>query len=267
MSIQNPGGAASRAASRTRSLQKVLIKHETMRPRDYSTGRFTALFNPSELRYSREASWDVQSVGGLLPLGGAQRVAFHNVKPQTLAIELFFDTYEGAPQLATDGFARAQRAPATELSQVAGPPSAVDVTPYTNQVARLATIFPELHRPPRCELWWGQYCLIRGVLTSLSEQYTYFLPDGTPVRATLSCTFTEAVDASLRSLLPELHSADVPKRRVVRRGDTLSSIALEVYNDASLWRHIAVANGIDDPRAIQPGKVLLIPKLREGGAP
>jgi len=261
MSIENPGGAAGKVAAQTRSLHKLLIRHEASRPRDFA-GRVTAHFNPSELRYSREIGWDVQPVGNLLPLGGAHRLAFHTTRPQTLAIDLFFDTYEGAPETGAGGFARAQRSPSNELSTVAGPPSAVDVSTYTNQVARLGTIWPELHRPPRCELWWGQYCLLRGVLTSLSEQYTFFLADGTPVRAVLSCTFTEAIDATQRSILPELHSADIPRQRVVRKGDSLASIALEVYDDASLWRHIATANKIDDPRRIQPGLVLLIPPLR-----
>jgi nucleoid-associated protein YgaU len=236
MSIENLSGAPVKADARSKSLQKVTIKHETARPRVFS-GQITALFNPSELRYTREAAWDVQPVSGLALLTGAQRVAFHTSKPQTLAIDLFFDTYE----------------------------QGADVTAYTNEVARLATVFQELHRPPRCQLWWGQYCLLRGVLTNLGEQYTFFLPDGTPVRATLSCTFTEAIDADERSLLPELHSADVPKRRVVRRGDTLSSIALELYNDASQWRRIASANRIDDPRGgLRVGATLLIPPIREG---
>jgi nucleoid-associated protein YgaU len=59
----------------------------------------------------------------------------------------------------------------------------------------------------------------------------------------------------------ELHSADVAKRRIVRRGDTLSSIAIEQYNDVTQWRAIAIANDIDNPRALTPGQVLVIPKL------
>ena len=59
----------------------------------------------------------------------------------------------------------------------------------------------------------------------------------------------------------ELHSADVTKTRQVRRGDTLQSIAAEEYNDPRLWRAIATANSIVNPRQLLPGTVLSIPKL------
>jgi nucleoid-associated protein YgaU len=48
----------------------------------------------------------------------------------------------------------------------------------------------------------------------------------------------------------------------VRRGDTLSSIAAEEYNDAMLWRPLAEANRINNPRVLTPGQVLVVPVLR-----
>ena len=51
---------------------------------------------------------------------------------------------------------------------------------------------------------------------------------------------------------------------IVRRGDTLSSIANDEYRDPGLWRPIAQANGIFNPRILEPGTQLLIPALRAG---
>ena len=68
-----------------------------------------------------------------------------------------------------------------------------------------------------------------------------FLEDGTPVRATLSCTFLEVVPQA-RVRVTELHSADVPRTRRVTRTDTLASIAAQEYGDPGLWREIARAN-------------------------
>jgi hypothetical protein len=246
MSMRNLGGGKTLGGSKSR--QKVTILHETITPNQY-LGKVQAHFNPSELRYSREVAWTIDPTSGQTIIATSPRIEFQSSRPQTLAIDLFFDTYEGVP---------GGPAPAPGTSP------ATDVSRYTGQVASLATLWRELHRPPRCQLWWGQYLLIRGVLTSISENYNFFLADGTPVRAVLSCTFTEAIDPDDRVTAPEQHSSDVDKRRIVRRGDTLSSIALQEYNDASKWRHIAEANKLDDPRQLRPGQSLLIPSLRIG---
>jgi nucleoid-associated protein YgaU len=138
---------------------------------------------------------------------------------------------------------------------------ATDVRRHTDRIAALAEVDRDLHRPPICRLEWGTFDIFTGVLTSVQQTFTLFLEDGTPVRATLSCSFAEATRAA-RSSARELHSADVTKTRQVRRTDTLHSLAAEEYNDPSLWRHIARANGIVNPRELMPGTVLTIPKLR-----
>jgi nucleoid-associated protein YgaU len=45
----------------------------------------------------------------------------------------------------------------------------------------------------------------------------------------------------------------------VRDGDSLQSIAFAAYGDATKWRTIAEANGIDDPLRLRRGTVLSIP--------
>jgi len=87
-----------------------------------------------------------------------------------------------------------------------------------------------------------------------------FLDDGTPVRATLTCEFTE-VGSHGKARAAELHSADVIKVRQVQRYDTLQSIAAEEYGDPAQWRPIATVNGVVNPRALVPGTTLTIPKL------
>jgi nucleoid-associated protein YgaU len=88
-----------------------------------------------------------------------------------------------------------------------------------------------------------------------------FLEDGTPVRATCRCTFKEWRSNPDDQRRQDTKSSDIPKSRVVRRGDTLSSIAAEEYLDPGKWRPIADENGIDDPLNLVPGKELLIPAL------
>jgi len=54
-------------------------------------------------------------------------------------------------------------------------------------------------------------------------------------------------------------SASGGRTYVVKRGDTLSSIAAKFYRDASKWRKIADANGIRDPKNLKIGQKLRIP--------
>jgi len=259
MSIEKAKTGTLRSlASGNEALKKVVIEHETTQANFYN-GTIEALFNPSQLRYSRDVSWAIEPVSG--QLAGAHWVAFQASRPQTLTVDLFFDTYEGDPNaLGQSAIVRGVRAllPDNPITRRNERPSGADVTGYANKVINLAMVQPELHRPPRCRVWWGRYVLIRGVLTSVTEDYSFFLADGTPVRTTLTCAFTEALDRPI-----ELHSADVAKQRVLRRGETLARIALEEYNDASQWRLIADANRgkIPNPRVLAAGIVLEIPPL------
>jgi nucleoid-associated protein YgaU len=48
---------------------------------------------------------------------------------------------------------------------------------------------------------------------------------------------------------------------VVIEGETLSGIAATHYDDPRMWRPIALANGLSDPRALASGQPLRIPAL------
>lgn len=241
------------------ALSRLTILHEK-KQRDVFDGEIVARFNPNHLRYDHRVEW--RAAGTVAPsiAAGYQRMEFQATPPATLAVELFFDTYEGAPSTGTSGLL--DTAPVDRLSE--GDVNASDVTNSTAMVAGLAQVASGLRRPPVCRLAWGKALLFEGVLTQLQQDLTFFMPDGTPVRATLGCTFTAYRTFEAAAKEAELYSADVVKRRAVRRGDTLSSIAVEHYGDAARWRDIARENRIDDPRAIAPGQVLVIPRLGTG---
>ncbi|GAA5193533.1 peptidoglycan-binding protein [Rugosimonospora acidiphila] len=198
-----------------------------------STQTVTLAYNPGQISRSRSVNWHRTKVksGGSPKWAAPQQ--FLGLEPESLSVELFFDTY-GSGQ---------------------------DVTRATGRIAVLAEVDRELHSPPVCRLSWGtQSEIFTGVLTQLDQRFSMFASDGTPVRATLNCTFIE-YQTSAEAKANEPHSADVVKVRVVRRGDTLASIAAQEYQDPARWRDIAVANGIANPRTLLPGSVLTIPKL------
>lgn len=239
------------------SLEKLTIKYEERR-KGWFTGLIRALFNPTSLSFSRSVNWKSEVPATSATDSEYQKLRFESTALETLNVTLFFDTYEGDPAAFLPAFSGI---PSPFGANLFAQPNAVSVLKYTDAVAKLTRFDRELHRPPICQLRWGQGLGFKGVLTSLKQDFSLFLEDGTPVRASVDCTFMQYQSEDDR-ILNELHSADVAKRYTVLPGDTLSSIAAAVYQDPSQWRAIAAANGIENPRRLSPGQVLAIPKLR-----
>jgi contractile injection system tube protein/LysM domain-containing protein len=227
------------------TLEKLTIEYEQGQEGKF-TGTTRALFNPSELTFSRKLTWTPKNTAlARTPVG----VSFDTRQLATLTVALFLDTYEGAPTGGLFG---------TSLGASSKPTS---VLPYVAAITSLASMQPSaagqraLDRPPTCVLRWGQQVLFMGVLTSVDHKLVLFLEDGTPVRATMTCSFLEYVYESAAA------AADTATKYTVQQGDSLQSIAAAQYDDDSQWRVIAAANGIDDPRKPLSGLTLLIPKL------
>ncbi len=184
------------------------------------------LFNPTQYRLEKSNQFSEVAVPGL----SAPLLQFGKGGAGVLSMDLFFDTYE----------------------------TRSDVRTYTDKIVSLLDIDSELHAPPVCIFSWGHLNFIC-VLERASHTFDLFLPDGTPVRATVAVSFKEYFDG--RNHDANLQSANFTKRHVVKRGDTLSGISAAYYEDSTLWRHIAEENSIDDPLAIQPGQVLVVPAI------
>lgn len=252
-----------RKSEQPSALKMLRITHETV-TKDKFDGEITALFNPTQLRYETQTEWLATPTAGLSIEGGDIPLTFQSAPPSTLTVELFFDTYEGARSEGDGGLLDGLRAALVPDNPFEpSRPSGSDVTLHTAKVEALTRFKPELERPPFCHLSWGDNSeLFRGVLRQLHQDLTFFLPNGTPVRSTLSCTFTgyRTEKGAARSL-PE-SSANIAKLIVARRGDTLSSLAGRIFNDPGRWREIARENNIDNPRALAPGRALVIPRRR-----
>ncbi|TMD15945.1 MAG: hypothetical protein E6J00_01680 [Chloroflexi bacterium] len=96
------------------------------------------------------------------------------------------------------------------------------------------------------------------VLTSVSAQYTMFRPDGTPTRAMVSLTLDQ-VPKDFKRQNPTSGAILGRSSRLVGDGDSLHSIAFQEYGDPTLWRALALFNGVDDPLRVPPGTSLLVP--------
>jgi nucleoid-associated protein YgaU len=122
-------------------------------------------------------------------------------------------------------------------------------------------IVPDLHAPAVLRFYWDSN-VFTGVMETLNVTYTLFDAKGVPMRAKASVALKQYAPVSVQVRETPRNSPDVDKAYVVQAGDTLSGIAGAAYGDPGLWREIALANGILDPRRLDVGRALRIPKLR-----
>jgi nucleoid-associated protein YgaU len=207
------------------------------------------LFNPESYSIAKSVTWSPpQNSGG----GGAQTqskvnapiISFGGGGSRQLTLELFFDV----------------TAPIERNGQKI---EIEDVREETNKIVILTRIERDEDQPRVCEIAWGQAPVgsdfpFIGAISSLTQKFTQFRQNGKPVRANLNVTLIEFLDPKLDKLRtdPELTT------HVIKGGESLSSIAASLYHDPMRWRIIAEANNIDDPRSLEVGRRLTIPKIR-----
>jgi hypothetical protein len=202
------------------------LQHISISPQGGSS--FDVLFNPTQ--YGLDKGNQLAEIG--VPGLEAPIIQYVRGNARVLTMELFFDTYE----------------------------ERTDVSQYTDKIYKLLKINPSTHAPPICDLGWGKF-RFHCVLESASGKFTLFLADGTPVRATVNVTFKEYIDVQVLVREQPTQSADHRKSRLVKHGDRIDSIASEELEDSAMWRMIADANGLKDPRCLQVGQRLSIPAI------
>ena len=210
------------------TLEKALITNTL------TQARIPVQFNPEEYSVSREVNYAQAAIPGL----GAPLLQFAHGNMQTLEMELLVDTYEAHT----------------------GTTAGSDARVVVRQVTDLMNIDPTSHAPPVLLFTWGSLSFTC-VLARVTQKFIMFRPDGVPVRARLNVSFSEYRNADLETREVKRETATSTKAHVVIQGETLSSIAARVYDDATQWRPIAIRNGIDDPMRLTVGRRLLVPLL------
>ena len=214
-------------------LQKAYIQVLDAQGKVKEDGEIPVLFNPDE--YSMDKSNEFANIN--IPGLESPLLQFVRGGLETLTMDLFFDTY-------TD------EKPEKEKR---------DVREYTDRIVDLLKIDSDLHAPPVLKFVWGSLDFTC-VLSKVSKKFTMFRPDGKPVRATLGVTFNEFKTEKSTKEKP-LQSRDRTKHRILKDGDSLWLIAAEEYGDPAMWRDIARANKIDNPRILKTGRGIVIPPV------
>jgi len=132
---------------------------------------------------------------------------------------------------------------------------------YVDNLRDLMRLSTELHAPPIVDFVWDT-SVFHGVLEAMTITYTLFTAEGIPIRAKVGLTLKEYRPVEIQVKESPTASPDFEKTWIVRRGDTLSGIAGLIFRDPGQWRAIAQANGIQDPRRLETGQRLVVPRLR-----
>jgi hypothetical protein len=116
--------------------------------------------------------------------------------------------------------------------------------------------------PQFIEFSWGSVTLPKAAPVSISIRYALFRPNGEPVRAFVDLELAQAEETSPpgKAQNPTTRAITGLRAHTVRDGDSLQSIAYHAYGDATRWRPIAEANGIDNPLRLRRGSELTIPR-------
>ncbi|MGB8953986.1 MAG: LysM peptidoglycan-binding domain-containing protein [Tumebacillaceae bacterium] len=192
--------------------------------------KIAVLFNPNAYSLDHGNKYQWHTIPGLsMPVA-----QFVTGETPTLSMELFFDC---------------------TLDD-----SVTDVRLHTTQITGLMEVDKDLHAPPQVKFVWGSL-EFKGVIERISQKFTMFSSEGNPVRATLNVTFKAVYTVQEQYQQIPRQSADRTKQKTLKQGDQLWMIASSEYEDPGQWRSIATANGIDNPRKLQAGRKLVVPRL------
>jgi hypothetical protein len=193
-------------------------------------------FNPAEFSITRAIKWREETKQGQ----NTSEVTFAGGEARDLKIPLLFDT--------TDTGKDVRKSYETLLEM-----AEIDETKKNRTTGK--------GEPPRCRFEWGSWLrknAFTGVITEITQKFTMFKADGTPLRAEVEVTFSETA-AKRKSQNPTTYS-ETRKIWIVHEGQTLDWIAYQEYGDPACWRHIAETNGLMNPKDLRPGQVLkLVP--------
>jgi hypothetical protein len=147
-------------------------------------------------------------------------------------------------------------------------PQPADVRKLTGQVAYFITPREESKDkmiPPVVSFEWGTF-RFKGIMESLEESLEFFSSDGVPLRASMTLGLAqqriEFIPGSSATQGPPPGAggpggagAGTQPLFQAKAGATLQGMAAAVGGGAS-WQAIAAANGIENPRLLQPGQFI-----------
>ncbi len=187
------------------------------------------MFNPYEYTLSKQNSWNKKPViGKNLP-----QVTFQQGGAQTLSLTLYFDSLEAGS----------------------------DVRVYTDELWKMMMIDDSTENaksgkgaPPPVAFEWGRL-YFKAIITNMSQKFTLFKADGTPLRCTVTISLEQFLDENdfVAQTPGQSSGQGAPSSTTVREGDRLDHVASSSGSD---HRTVAENNNIDNPLNVPTGTSL-----------
>lgn len=208
--------------------------------------RVTLQFNPESLKVSFANQLQTPSAAGTTPTpedkSGTPARQFVGAGTTKLALVVYFDVNR----------------------PVEGQATVSDVRELTKKVAFFITPKKEGndYLPPAVRFVWGSF-QFDGLMDSLEESLEFFSSEGKPLRASLSLSLsqqriTEFSFGETSGLAGPGGLGNMPGTRPLTEalaGSTLQGLASQA-GLGDKWQTIAAANGIENPRRLEPGQLI-----------
>ena len=208
---------------------KKLVKHDDV---------FSFPINPET--YSRELVVKNDESQAQGTSGTSQKT--NQAKPETVKLDFIFDNTGTIEGNTADG---------TEVNE--------QIDTFLGVVYKFKD---KIHEPRRLKLVWGDF-IFDCKLTALSISYPLFKPDGKPLRAKLSGTFTGEIEDELRIRKENKQSPDLTHVKTFSKGVRLDWMTFDVYGDNKFYLQVAKVNQLTSPRLIRNGQQLIFPPLKK----
>lgn len=189
------------------------------------------MFNPFEYTLTKSNQWEKKPVKGK----NVPNVSFKQGGSQVLKLTIHFDTM-------ADGS---------------------DVRTHTDKLWKMMLIDDSTRNaqsnkstPPDVAFEWGRL-YFKAVITQMSQKFTLFDENGTPLRCQVDVTLEQMIDVD--DYPPQGAAAPPPspaKPRTMIQGDRPDNVAASDGGDAGDMRQMMENNNIDDPLALRPGQTL-----------
>ena len=208
-------------------------------------------FNPESLKVS--FANQIETPQGAGDQSGTPARQFVGAGTTKLSLQLWFDVTQPTPE---------------------GLPAEDDVRKLTQRVAYFITPTEEGGKfvPPAVRFIWGSF-QFDGLMESLEENLEFFSPEGRPLRASMTVNLSQQkiTKFTIKDVASPAGGASPGTRPLTEApaNKSLQSLA-DGQGKGGDWQSIAAANNIENPRLLQPGRLIdmnaTLPKVSAGAS-